>query len=69
MLVHQPIRVKNAILGIINIKITITFFVTIAPLVAKFVQQLISAYYVTMGISDIGIYVQNVQRDARIAYR
>jgi hypothetical protein len=69
MLVHQPIRVKNAILDITNIKITITFCVTNAPLVAQFVQQLMRAYNVTMGISDIMIHVQNVRRDARIAHR
>jgi hypothetical protein len=69
MLVHQPIRVKNVILGFINIHTTITCCVTSAPLVAKFVHQLMCAYNVTMGISDMVIHVQNVRRDARIVHR
>jgi hypothetical protein len=55
-LVHQPIRVKNAILGIINTIMTITFYVTITPLVAKFVHQLTCAYNVTMGFSNMMIH-------------
>jgi hypothetical protein len=69
MLVHQPIRVKNVILGIINIQMTVTFCVTIAHLVAKFVHQLICAYNVKMGISDMMIHAQNVRRGVRIVFR
>jgi hypothetical protein len=69
MLVRQPMRVKNVILGIINVRMTNTSCVTIAHLVAKFVHQMTSAYNVTMGISNMMVHVQNVRRDARIAYR